>query len=185
MHLHLYTHTHTQAHVYILQFIFLSHTRTRVHAHTLCNLYRSQRMEVRHPPQRKLRVSACSAQPNHKSCQATLVSADTHTDTQFSFTPPSFLLCGFEYKREGFGDYRGASLFSFLFRCFLQYLLYPSREKWGSRGAVNLRACACQSEYVCMSITVYACQLVFCMLVCVCVCVSVCRSALNGSQGKI
>lgn len=46
--------------------------------------HRSQRMEVRHPPQRKLRVSAFSAQPNHKSCQATLVSADAraHTHTR-------------------------------------------------------------------------------------------------------
>lgn len=84
------TCTHTQARVYILQFIFFSHTRIRVHAHTLCNLYRSQRMEVRHPPQRKLRVSACSAQPNHKSCQATLVSADTHTHTHTQRQAPSF-----------------------------------------------------------------------------------------------
>lgn len=48
--------------------------------------HRSQRMEVRHPPQRKLRVSAFSMQPNHKSCQATLVSADAcahkHTHTR-------------------------------------------------------------------------------------------------------
>lgn len=105
-------------HVYILQCVglppslffffclFPAHTQTQLY-----NLYRSQRMEVRHPPQRKLRVSACSAQPNHKSCQATLVSAHVHTYRHTH--SPSFLLCRFEYKRGGFGDYRGASLFLF------------------------------------------------------------------------
>lgn len=86
--------------------LFPAHTQTQLY-----NLYRSQRMEVRHPPQRKLRVSACSAQPNHKSCQATLVSAHAHTYRHTH--SPSFLLCRFEYKRGGFEDYRGASLFLF------------------------------------------------------------------------
>lgn len=61
-------------HVHILHFISLfPAAHTQVHT-----LHRSQRMGVRHPPQRKLKVSACSAQPNHKSCQSTLVSADAH-----------------------------------------------------------------------------------------------------------
>lgn len=67
-------------HVHILHFISLiPAAHTQVHT-----LRRSQRMGVRHPPQRKLKVSACSAPPNHKSCQSIPVSADAHiysTDT--------------------------------------------------------------------------------------------------------
>lgn len=112
-------------------------------SHSRCRrAHRSQRMEVRHPPQRKLRVSAFSEQPNHKSCQATLVSAGarahTHIHTrmrctgrhaQCLFTRLPLFLCRCKYKREGFGDYKGASLPPCLFcRCIYQYLLFADSE---------------------------------------------------------
>ena len=107
--------------------------QTHTHTHTVHSVHRSQMMEVRHPPQRKLRVSAYRAQPNHKSCQTTLISAQARTNTR---TLPhtyrekererdrgredvSHLLCRFEDKREGFGDYKRVVFFFLCSTCFV------------------------------------------------------------------